>query len=268
MAEARQYDQGGPGAPGTPGTPAAHRAVYAASAQPPRLSGRNGYSIFVGWMKLVLPALAVALVLLVFIWPQFKLYEGRFRIRVSDISLEQADKLTMLNARYEGLDDKDQPYVLSADQAIQSSDNKDLIDLEMPKGDISLDDGAWLAMDANEGVYHRETELLDLAGNVTLFHDNGFELRSESARIDLEAGTAEGHETTEGQGPSGSSQSEGFLVLERGDVLVFTGKSRVVIRPKEEEPGEAGVAPAETAPAETAPAEATPAGAAPAGAAP
>jgi lipopolysaccharide export system protein LptC len=169
----------------------------------------------------------------------------------------------MLNARYEGLDDKDQPYLLSADQAIQSSDNKDLIDLEMPKGDISLDDGAWLAMDANEGVYNRETELLDLAGNVTLFHDNGFELRSESARIDLEAGTAEGHETTEGQGPSGSSLSEGFLVLERGDVLVFTGKSRVVIRPNEKQDDEASVAPAEAAPAEAAPAGAAPTSTAP-----
>ena len=227
MAEARRYDN----------QRAAARAGPAAAGarQPPRLSGRNPYSIFVGWMKMVLPALAVTLVLLVVVWPQFKLYEGRFRIRVSDISLEQAGKLTMLNARYEGLDDKQQPFVLTADQATQSSENQNLIELEMPRGDVTLNDGAWLAMDAQQGLYNRDNELLDLEGDVVLFHDRGFELRSQSAQVDLEAGTAVGYETTEGQGPSGSSLSEGFLVLERGDVLVFTGKSRLIIYPNNDD---------------------------------
>ncbi len=225
MAEARNYDNEPPVAEAGP----AERGAR----QPPRLSGRNAYSIFVGWMKVVLPALAVALVLLVIVWPQFKLYEGRFRIRVSDISLEQADKLTMLNARYEGLDDKQQPFVLTADQATQSSQSKNLIDLEMSKGDITMNDGTWLAMDAQEGRYNRDSDLLDLQGDVVLFHDRGFELLSQSARVNLAAGTAEGHETTEGQGPSGSSLSDGFQVLERGDVLIFTGKSRLILYPNE-----------------------------------
>lgn len=229
MAEARHYDN--------EVQAAGAKAAAGGARQPPRLSGRNPYSIFVGWMKVVLPALAVALVLLVIVWPQLKLYEGRFRIRVSDISLEQADRLTMLNARYEGLDDKQQPFVLTADQATQSSDNKDLIDLEMPKGDITMNDGAWLAMDAQEGRYNRDSELLDLQGDVILFHDRGFELRSQSAQVDLAAGTAEGQEATEGQGPSGSSLSEGFQVLERGDVLIFTGKSRLTLYPNDDGSG-------------------------------
>lgn len=214
-------------------TPAQVAATLMAT-QPPRLSVRNRYSIFVGWMKVVLPALAVALVLMVVVWPQLMLYDDRFRIRVSDISLEQADTLTMLNARYEGLDDENQPFYLTADQAVQSSENKNLIDLEMPKGDITLNSGTWLVMEAQEGLFNRDSQLLDLAGDVTLFHDEGFELRTQSARIDLEAGTAEGNETTKGQGPSGTSQSEGFQVLERGDVVIFTGKSRLTIYTEDE----------------------------------
>jgi lipopolysaccharide export system protein LptC len=226
--------------------------MASAPTQPPRLSGRNRYSIFVGWMKILLPALAVALVLMVVIWPQLKLYEGRFRVRVSDISLDQADDLTMLNARYEGDDADNRPFLLTADQAIQSSEDKDLIDLEMPKGDITLEDGTWLVLDAQDGLYNSDSQLLDLRGNVTLFHDKGFELRTESARVDLAGGIAEGDETTEGQGPAGSSLSEGFRVLERGTVLIFTGKSQVILFPADPEdlPDPADPAEADTAKAD------------------
>ena len=78
--------------------------------------------------------------------------------------------------------------------------------------------------------------------------------------MDLAGGIAEGNETTEGQGPSGSSLSEGFRVLERGNVLIFTGKSQVVLFPAEPEddPAEPEDDPAPTAPAEAGPAEVEP----------
>ena len=38
-------------------------SIASAPTQPPRFSLRNRYSRFVGWMKVLLPALAVALVL-------------------------------------------------------------------------------------------------------------------------------------------------------------------------------------------------------------
>lgn len=205
--------------------------AVAAGPPPPRLSVRNHYSIFVGWMKLVLPALAVALILLVVIWPQLDLSDSRFRVRVTDISLDQTDSLTMLNARFEGVDEKNQPFTLTADEATQAAEQKDLVHLELPKGDITLDDGTWLALNARQGRYSRDIQVLELDGAVTLFHDRGFELRTEAAQVDLKAGTAEGFETVEGQGPFGTLVSEGFRVLDRGERIIFTGKSRAVIHP-------------------------------------
>jgi lipopolysaccharide export system protein LptC len=224
VAQATQYQtaQGPGGAPSAKGV---------SPAAPPRLSGRNSYSIFVGFMKVLLPALAVALILLVVIWPQLGRDDSRFRIRVSDISLEQADSLSMLNARFEGVDDHDQPFVLTADEATQTADDDNLVHLELPKGDMTLKDGTWLAMTAREGRYKRDTQVLELSGEVTLFHDQGFELRTEAARIDLDAGTAWGSEPVEGQGPFGNLVSEGFRVLDRGERIVFIGRSRAVFHP-------------------------------------
>jgi len=202
-----------------------------AGRKPPRFSGRNRYSLFVGLMKVVLPAIAVSLILLVIAWPQLTFKDDRFRLGMGRLTLDQADSLTMLNARYHGVDQRRQPYTITADMATQSKKDDDLIDLELPKADMTMEDGAWLALNARNGEYRRSAELLDLNGGVSLFHDRGFELRSESARIDLDGGTAEGQQPVQGQGAFGTVDAEGFRVLDRGQTIIFTGKSRLILEP-------------------------------------
>lgn len=203
--------------------------------QPPRLSGRNPYSIFVGLLKVFLPAMAAALVLLVIAWPQLTFDDSRFRLGISNLAPGQAQSLTMLNARFDGIDDKDQPYTLTADMATQANQNEDLIELELPKADITLEDGTWLALTAKSGQYDRESELLDLYGSVSVFHDKGIEMRTEAARVDLNNGTAQSVQPVEGQGSMGFINAEGFLVLDRGERIIFTGKSRMIILPEAQE---------------------------------
>ena len=203
--------------------------------QPPRMSVGNRYSIFVGFMKMLLPAVAVALILLVVAWPKFVFDDNRFRLSISKLGPEQAESLTMLNARFDGVDEENRPYTLTADMATQSEREKDLVDLELPKADITLPDGTWLALTAQQGQYRRERQVLDLAGSVSLFHDQGFELRTESARVDLKNGTASGNQPVQGQGETGLIDAEGFRVYDRGERIVFTGKSHMFIFPGAEE---------------------------------
>ena len=206
-----------------------------ARAAPPRLSLRDRYSLFVGLMKVVLPAMAAALILLVVAWPQFTGEDSKFRLGVSNIGLDQLENLSMLNARFDGIDEKDQPYTITADIATQSRRAENLIDLELPKADITLREGAWLALTARAGEYDKEARLLDLEGAVSLFHDEGFELQTSAARINLEAGIAEGDEPVQGFGAAGSIESEGFRVLDRGQRIIFTGRSQLVLMPDAKE---------------------------------
>lgn len=198
---------------------------------PPRLSLSNRYSVFVGFMKVLLPATAAALMLLVLAWPQFNLEEEGFRLSVSKLAPGQAESLTMLNARFEGLDANDRPYTVTADIATQSESDKDLVALERPKADITLADGTWLALTAKSGEFRKEDQVLDLTGSVNLFHDKGFELRTESARVRLDEGIAEGTQPVEGQGSIGTIRAEGFRVLDRGARIFFLGRSHLVIEP-------------------------------------
>ncbi len=202
-----------------------------APRQPQRLSLHNRYSVFVGFMKVLLPAMAAALILLVAAWPQFTIDDGQFRLSISELAPDQADSLTMLNARFDGMDESDRPYTITADMATQSDSDKDLIELELPKADVTLEDGTWLALTAKSGEYRRQSRLLELSGSVSLFHDGGFELRTEAARIDLGDGVAEGAQQVEGQGGAGFIEAEGFRVLNRGARILFTGRTHLIIMP-------------------------------------
>ena len=198
---------------------------------PPRLSSHSRYSRFVRVMKLLLPALAVALLLLVAAWPQLDPANDRLGLGLSELSIEQPDNISMLNARFSGFDEKNQPFVITADVASQAPEDENLVNLELPKADITLDDGTWLALMAREGLYDRDVETLDLIGQVGFYHDAGFELHTESARIDLAAGMASGGDPVAGHGFFGEIEAEGFQMFERAERILFIGPSRLLVYP-------------------------------------
>ncbi|MGF1631477.1 MAG: LPS export ABC transporter periplasmic protein LptC [Kiloniellaceae bacterium] len=200
--------------------------------QPPRLSGRNSYSLFVSSMKVLLPALAAGLVLLVVAWPQLMPEVSRSGLDFAKFARDQAKTLNMLNARYSGVDENNQPFNVAADMATQMPDNENLVELQHPKADIRTTEGDLVALSARVGHYHREDETLNLTGQVHLVHGKGFDIVTEAATVDLKDGSAAGESAVSGQGPSGELQSEGFRLSERGQVIVFTGKSRLLILPQ------------------------------------
>jgi lipopolysaccharide export system protein LptC len=140
-----------------------------------------------------------------------------------------------VNARYTGLDRHDRPFSVTADVARQTTANDELVSLETPKADLALESGAWVALTAETGLYHTQPKQVDLYGDVNLYHDKGMTFRTESATVDLEGGTAEGQEKVEGHGPSGEIESEGFRILDKGAVVIFTGRARMLLEGAAEE---------------------------------
>jgi len=147
------------------------------------------------------------------------------RERRASVELDAA----VINPRFEGRDDRGRPFTVSASTADFASEDQRFVRLELPEGDLLLSDGTWVAIAAARGVYDREDQLMQLAGQVNLFHDQGFELVTESAWLDLPAGRAEGDDPVAGQGPVGHIESQGFRIEERGARVIFTGRSRLLL---------------------------------------
>lgn len=188
------------------------------------------YSHLVSLLKMVLPSVAIGLVALVLLWPQLNPIDQRFRLKPVAVGIDDLENLRMMNPRYMGTDAQNQPYTITADRALQVSGDSNVTDLVNPKGDVTLKDGTWLALSADAGSYNKEEQVLDLTGNVNLYHDGGYEIATASARIDLAGNDAQGDDPVVGQGPDSELSGEGFRVYDRGERVVVTGQSRLLIR--------------------------------------
>ena len=199
------------------------------------VSGRGrysrAYSRFVSLLKYVLPVVALVLIVLVIAWPHINTADLGFRLGVTVLKLTGSDDPAMINPRYVGTDSDNQPFSITADLARNVAASGSKVTLVMPKADITLEDGTWLVLTANEGVFARGEKKLNLAGNVNLYHDSGYEFRTARAAIDLAAGIAEGNDPVDGQGPFGQLRAAGFRMVNKGKVIHFLGKSKLTLFP-------------------------------------
>jgi lipopolysaccharide export system protein LptC len=188
------------------------------------------YSRRVVLLKRALPAFGGALLLLVAAWPRLSPLLDSVRLGFAAIDLREARELKMLNPRYAGTDRLNRPYVLTAAIGRQVPNHDNLMSLEQPRAEMMVHPGAKVVVTAATGIYQSQTQLLDLFGDVTMTHQNGTRFVTPRAHADFSTNTAEGHNPIEGHGPSGDIWGQGFRVLDKGDTIIFTGRSHAVLK--------------------------------------
>ncbi len=188
--------------------------------------------------KIALPIFVLGLVVLLYFWSRVNLDVIRIQIGDSELAPQEIDSISMANARFAGTDSENRSFVVTARMATQEPGQEDVLQLQQPKADIVLAGGARVTIDADSGTFRRDAKLLDLAGKVTLVHDEGFEVRTTRARIDLDGNSASGDAPVVGHGPDGDIAAEGFRVTDDGANILFSGRSRMTVRTDEEETGE------------------------------
>jgi len=221
-----------------------HGGAVPPKEKPPRLAGLQarsregaagrtvGYSKFVGFMRYAVPLGAILLIGLVIVWPLATGREEGFRITFSDAP-DLDGSLRMVNARYIGVDNRNQPYTVTAAEANQPDPNSPLVTLENISADVFTDSGSgrWIALTAREGLYERDARQLDLAGDVSIFSDQGHEFHTDRAHIDLAARTADGNAPLFGQGPLGLLQAGNFFLDDNAQSMLFGGGVKMTIFP-------------------------------------
>lgn len=193
-------------------------------------AGDNRYSRRVALLKRVLPAIGLALLLLITIWPRLAPLWERMRLGFPAIDLRDARELRMLNPRYLGTDRLNRPFVVTAAVAHQVPDRQDLMSLEAPRADMKTHGGADIVVTAVTGMYQSPVQLLDAFGDVTLVHQNGTRFVTDTARLDIAHNAAQGDDPIEGHGPSGDVKAQGFRIFDKGDTILFTGRSDMLLR--------------------------------------
>ena len=221
--------------PDLPGRPAAGAAVARDHSRLDRYIGLKRESTepwiarYADHIRISLPIIALAVVLAGVIGPMFGEATGLL-VREMPVEDNRKHYMRMDRPHFAGNDKNQRPFTITADYAIQKTRDDKVLDLFRPKADMLDKKQRWIAVTADTGTYDQQLRLLDLNGNVTLFHDRGYTITTGRARVDLAAQAAFGDRPVRGHGPDGEVEAEGFHASERGDRLVFTGRSRLILK--------------------------------------
>jgi len=214
-------------------SPAGH-ALPAASQRLPRPASSwrhtDRYSRRVTLLKRLLPVIGVALLVLVAIWPRLVPLLESVRFGFPVIDLREAHELRMLNPRYAGVDRENRPYVVTSAIGRQASNRDDLMSLERPRAEMTMRNGALVVVTAATAMYQSQAQLLDLFGDVNLVRDDGTRFATNTAHVDVAADSAVGNDPVTGHGPAGNITAQGFRVVDRGNTIVFIGKSNLLLK--------------------------------------
>jgi lipopolysaccharide export system protein LptC len=221
-------------------------------------------------LKIVLPLIAVSCVGYIVYWSR-----EAPRVTVTEVNEmtkgskpQSTSDVKVQKVQYNGVDANNRPYSITADSASQpqkvepapspaadrdladdaaapaqpqpaatADDGETIVNLRKPYADMTLSDGAWVALQADNGVFHRDAGTVDLSGNVTLFHDTGLSFETDAATVDLKNDFARGDQPVEGQNADGQLAAQGFEVRDGGKTILFTGRSYLKLFPKKTEGG-------------------------------
>lgn len=193
------------------------------------LRAEAGYRRRLVLLRLVVPAAALGLIGSLVAWPLINVGDGRFRLEITESGFTISGRDEMLNPRFVGTDSANQPYTISAETAMRPAGDDDVIFLIAPQGDITLDGGDWLSVSADQGLFDRVAETLELTGSVKLFTDTGFAVNTDQITFDLKLGSAVSDRPVHGQGPWGLIDSVGFRYQPEGRVFHFAGRPTLIL---------------------------------------
>jgi len=137
--------------------------------------------------------------------------------------------LTMMKPRLSGSDSKGNPYVITAERAVQDAHNPKRAVLKNMEADLSLDKGDWINARARTGLVDMTTGQLELYNGIDVYTAKGYELHSNSASANLKQSMIHGHETVTGQGPDGTLRADQFHADRATDILTLTGHVQMTL---------------------------------------
>lgn len=184
------------------------------------------YTKFVGVMKRALPLTAAALVAAVVAYSF--LPRGADRVGFTFERMGKIeDDLAMIKPRLSGTDAAGNPFVITADSAVQPDKNS--ARLNKVQADMTMADDQWLSASAGQGIYNLNKKTLDLTGGMSIFSGNGYELHSESGHVDMASGVFTGPVAVTGQGPLGTLRADRFTVDRTTRQVRLNGNVRMVL---------------------------------------
>jgi lipopolysaccharide export system protein LptC len=129
----------------------------------------------------------------------------------------------LLNPTFYGRNEKGQPYIMTASEAVQDGSDSDRIFLTNPGMKQYNGNPLPMTVRALHGVYYQQKKLLDMSGKVVATDGRGNVFHSEYAHVDMPNNSVVGNVHCWGEGPSGKMSADSYQVYDKGEHMIFTG---------------------------------------------
>jgi lipopolysaccharide export system protein LptC len=132
------------------------------------------------------------------------------------------------------------PYEVRAAQGIQDIRTPDVVELVQLDAKVEMRPSSWVNLTAGHGLYNSAKDELQLSGPVRIRSDVGYDMKTQSARVEFRSGLMQASEPVKVMlKAAGSIDADGMRILESGQQVVFEGNVHSVILPEEEQRAEA-----------------------------
>ena len=134
-------------------------------------------------LKLGLPAVGAVLLLILAIAPFDRQGDVSFILDKNQVD-EAPERMRVEKARYNGLDNKDQPFLIVADRAVQQTSDQPIVSIRGMSGRLDLANGP-LAVNADQGQYNLDLQRIFVNGPISVAGPDGYRLNTSDVSVDL-----------------------------------------------------------------------------------
>jgi len=186
------------------------------------------YSIIINSLKYFL--ISISIVILIFL--AIKITPTKIDVQ-STVSFENESFASasqiLSKPLFMGLDKKKKPFKVSALRATRYNDNQDEFNLEKPLGEIETNSEKFF-MNGDFGVYNKKSQLLTVEGDVNLTDKKSMEFKTSKAFFDFKKEVLFSNTDVIGKKKHSLIKAEGFKIFNKENRIIFTGKSKLILR--------------------------------------
>ena len=131
--------------------------------------------------------------------------------------------IRMVRPQFYGRNAKNQPYTLTADEAVRDNANAQIVALVKPRLVMQTEAPAPLTAQSDRGRLNQDTHILQMNGAVKMLDGRGYTFRSETAVIDTQTHDAGADSHVTGDGPMGHFEADRYRIDQKSGHAVLTG---------------------------------------------
>ena len=179
-------------------------------------------------LRRILPCVALLSVAVVLLWSTI----AHFFEKKIDGLPDDMNQLTLhnevANLRMVSTDEKGNPFKIQAQSATQRGGAQ--ASFTHPTGEFLLSSGQTVSLTADRGTMNQENNQVTYSGHVVLKTDDGYQIETECAVMNIKEQKAEGQAPIQGFGPPGKVFAKtGFCLEKKTNLLTFKGPTQLII---------------------------------------